>query len=115
MLDMPRPRPPHLHRETTRHGRVIWYVRVNRGPRIRLRAQYGSPEFNLEYQDAVAGKIKPKENGPATGTFAWLITRYRESSAWLAHSSATRRQRENILRQVISTAGKEPFARIDRK
>lgn len=110
---MPRPRPPHLHRETTRHGKGIWYVRVGKGPRIRMRAEFGTPEFNLEYQDAIAGKIKPKD-GPATGTFAWFVARYRESSAWLALSMATRRQRENILRQVLATAGSQPLGRIDR-
>ncbi|MGB6795116.1 MAG: integrase, partial [Xanthobacteraceae bacterium] len=34
---MPRPRPPHLHREVTRHGRVVWFVRIDKGPRIRIR------------------------------------------------------------------------------
>lgn len=112
---MPRPRPPHLHRETTRHGKSVWYVRVGRGARIRLRAEFGTPEFQAEYQDAVAGKLRPKESGPASGTLAWYVARYRESSAWLALSFATRRQRENILRQVLSTAGTEPLGRIDRK
>lgn len=111
---MPRPRPPHLHRETTRHGKGVWYVRVGKGPRIRLRAEFGTSEFQAEYQDAIAGKIRSKD-GPAAGTFAWYVTRYRESSAWLALSMATRRQRENILRQVLSTAGTEPLGRIDRK
>jgi integrase len=27
---MPRPRPPHLQREVTRHGKAVWYVRVGR-------------------------------------------------------------------------------------
>lgn len=111
---MPRPRPPHLHRETTRHGRMAWYVRVGKGPRIRLRSVFGTPEFSIEYQDAVAGKIKRTDSGPATNTFTWLVARYRESSAWLALSMATRRQRENILRQVLVTAGTEPIGRIDR-
>jgi integrase len=111
---MPRPRPPHLHRETTRHGKGVWYVRVGKGPRHRMRAEFGTPEFNLEYQDAIAGKIRPKD-GPATGTLAWFVARYRESSVWLALSMATRRQRENILQQVLKTAGAEPLGRIDRK
>jgi hypothetical protein len=42
---MPRPRPPHLHREETRHGAVVWYVRKGHGPRIRIKAEYGSDEF----------------------------------------------------------------------
>ena len=28
---MPRPRPPYLNREVTRHGRVVWFVRVYPG------------------------------------------------------------------------------------
>lgn len=42
MLDMPRPRPPFLSHEVTRHGRMVWYVRRN-GKRIRLRAEFGLP------------------------------------------------------------------------
>ena len=34
---MPRPRPPTLHRETNRHGKVVWYVRNGHGPRIRIK------------------------------------------------------------------------------
>jgi len=34
--NMPRPRPPHLHRETTRHGKHAWYVRIGKGKRVRI-------------------------------------------------------------------------------
>jgi hypothetical protein len=34
----------------TQHGRVVWYVRINKGPRIRIRAAFGTPEFDAEYQ-----------------------------------------------------------------
>ena len=67
ILDMPRTRPPHLHRETTRHGRAVWYVRVDKGPRIRIRALYGTPEFKEEYDAAVEGRPINKQ-GPANGT-----------------------------------------------
>jgi integrase len=40
------------------------------------------------------------------------LKRYRETPAWISLSLATRRQRENILRQVISTAGRQPYNRI---
>lgn len=112
---MPRPRAPHLHHEKTRHGTWVWYVRVGKGPRIRLRATYGTDEFNAEYQDAVAGKLRPRDSGPANGTLGWLVAQYRASSTWLALSPATRRQRENILRQVLSTAAAQPLGRIDRR
>lgn len=37
MVEMPRPRPPHLQRQVTQHGKVVWYVRIGRGPRVRIR------------------------------------------------------------------------------
>jgi hypothetical protein len=52
---VPRPRPPHLHRQITRHGKSVWYFRIDKGKRIRLRAEYGTPEFDNEYQAAIAG------------------------------------------------------------
>jgi hypothetical protein len=39
----------------TQHGRVAWYVRIGKGPRIRIRSEYGTPEFDAEYQAAIAG------------------------------------------------------------
>jgi integrase len=112
MDDMPRPRPPHLHREITRHGKAVWYVRVGKAPRIRIRTEYGTADFEAEYQAAVSGKPRPAKGAPAIGTLAWLIARYRETTAWAALSMATRRQRENIFKHIIASAGQEPVARI---
>lgn len=111
---MPRPRPPHLASEKTRHGRVVWYVRVGHGPRVRLHAAYGTPEFSAEYQAALAGH-KPTPRGGKAGSLAWLIDRYRETPAWTGLAAATRKQRELILLQVIKTAGAESYAAITEK
>lgn len=111
---MPRPRLPYLLRERTRHGRMVWYVRVGRGPRIRLRAEYGSPEFTDEYRAAVEGRAKPSANTATVGSLAWLWDRYRETVAWNGHSTATRKQRENIMRHVLASAGQEPARSIGR-
>jgi integrase len=104
-----------LHREITRHGRAVWYVRVGKGPRARIKAPFGSPEFDVEYQAAIAGTPKPKKGKAEVGTLAWLIERYRETAAWTGLSIATRRQRENIFRQVIETAGRKPLSVITEK
>lgn len=109
---MPRPRPPHLQRERTRHGRPVWYVRVDKGPRIRLSAEYGTPEFNAAYRAALEGKGQATSGRARAGSLGWLIDQYRESSAWRGYSLATRRQRENIFKQVIASAGHQPFAKI---
>lgn len=114
MLDMPRPRPLHLHRELTRHGKVMWRVRLGHGKRIRLRSEYGTPEFWAEYRAAIEGGEVPAkaDNAPRSGTLAWMIARYRETAVWASLSSATRRQRENIFKHVIAAAGHQPTAKI---
>ncbi|MFZ5737681.1 MAG: tyrosine-type recombinase/integrase [Pseudomonadota bacterium] len=114
MAPMPRPRPPHLHVETTRHGRQVWYVRVGHGSRIRIREPYGSDGFWAAYRAAVEGQPSAGRP-PAASSLAWLVARYRDSAAWLALSAATRRQRENILRHVLESAGEAPYARISGK
>lgn len=110
---MPRPRPPHLHRERTRHGRFVWYVRVGHGPRIRLKTEFGTPEFNAEYRAAV-DRAPIRETAPATSSLGWLVARYRETAAWTDLSTATRRQRDNIFKHVLKTAGHERYAKIAR-
>ncbi len=112
---MPRPRPPYLQREVTRHGKTLWYRR-DKGPRIRINSAFGSAEFMAEYQRAVAGDLTPKREPPIkTNSLKWLLDRYRESAAWANLSPATRRQRENIFLPILASAGKEPFAEISRQ
>ena len=114
MEAMPRPRPPHLHKETNRHGTTVWYVRIGKGPRTRLRAKFGTPEFDAEYKAATSGAPKP---GTATRVLAtslqWLWDSYRETGAWQTDlSQATRRQRENIMLHVLKESGDKPYAAI---
>lgn len=109
---MPRPRPPHLHLEKTYRGKRVWYVRIGKGPRTRIKAEYGTPEFDAEYQTAIRGERPAAKTAGRAGSLQWLIERYRETPAWTSFSMATRRQRENILRQVIKTAGQEPFRSV---
>jgi integrase len=112
---MPRPRPPHLRHETTRHGKRVWYVRKDDGPRIRLKGDYGTDEFWSQYHAAVNGEQPAQRGKASTGSLAWLIERYRETPAWMSLSLATRRQRENILKQVIESAGRSSYTKITGK
>jgi hypothetical protein len=106
---MPRPRPPHLIREASRHRRVTWVVRIGHGPRTRLRASL---------RDARVSAIRGEPaNGPrraGAGTLQWLWDCYRQSSEWSALSNATRRQRENITRHVLGRAGTMPLSALTR-
>jgi integrase len=111
MTTMPRPRPPYLSREITRHGTAVWYVRRNR-KRTRIKADYGTPAFDAEYQAAVAATTISKD-GTKPNTVAWLIERYRQTAAWQQQlSPSTRQQRERILTQIISAAGNRPVAAV---
>lgn len=115
MAPMPRPRPPHLHHEISRHGKPVWYVRMGKGPRVRIKAAYGTQEFDEAYRAAVAGERPQPVGKAAKGTLDWLWTLYRQAAAWHELSVATRKQRENIMLHVLKTAGSEPLSRIDRK
>jgi integrase len=115
MSDMPRPRPPHLHRQVTQHGKTVWYVRVSKGPRVRIRAAFGTREFDAEYRAAIDGlpaRLAAADAATTVGTLAWLIERYRETSDWTKLSLATRRLRESIFKHVVESAGRQPVAKI---
>jgi integrase len=114
---MPRPRPPYLNRVVTRHGRVVWVVRVGKGAerrRVRIKSDYGTPEFQTEYQAAIAGRCVNVPKGSSSDTLAWLIDRYRETQIWAALSLATRRRRDAFFKAAIESAGDVPLAKITR-
>jgi integrase len=90
---------------------VVWYVRVDHGPRIRIASEYGTSEFDAEYRAALSGTLTRKA-APSTNSLHWLVARYRETTAWAKLSDATRRQRDNIFKGVMETAGHEPYAGI---
>jgi integrase len=111
MADMPHPRPPHLHRQISRHGKPCWYVRIGKGPRTRLRAAYGSPEFQAEYEAAVRGERPTKPGARAVPyTLRWLWESYQQTEPWLRLSPNTRYMRERIMRPVLADNGDLPFA-----
>jgi integrase len=117
MDGMPRPRPPHLHRQVTQHGKTVWYVRFGKGQRIRIHSAFGTSEFDCEYCAAIDGlparfPSSKRSRGIVTGTLAWLVERYRETGAWTNLSLATRRQRENVLKHVLASAGRQPIEKI---
>lgn len=112
--EMPRKRPPFVHSEISRHGRQCWYFRRAGGARVRLPDQYGSDEFWSAYNAALAGKGAPIRNGSKSGSLRWLVEQYRRSGVWQSLSMATKRQRENIFKHVLESAGDGPFAEMTR-
>jgi integrase len=114
MTAMPRARPPFLSRELSRHGRAVWYVRRS-GKRIRIRAEYGTPEFTAEYHMALAAHQPTTEIRTAAGTLAWLIECFRETAAWQARSESTRTKCDGFYQQALKAAGNAPLSAITPK
>lgn len=106
-MDMPKPRKPYLCRQITRHGKTVWYVRIGKGPRIRLTARYGTEEFNEQYKDALEGK-KPSEKLD-NNSIKWLVDQYKLSMDWKSLAASTRKQRDTFLYQMIRARGSEPY------
>jgi len=108
-------RPPYLHRTITRHGRVAWYFWRGKGhKKIRIRGEYGSTDFNDDYASLLAGahSVKKETYKHAPESLAWLVARYKETSAWSELAQATRRQRDNIFQRVIAVSGQLPYTSI---
>lgn len=111
---MPRPRPPFLRREITRHGRPVWYFRRG-SKRVRLPDEFGTDEFWQAYNAALAGKSPRKRSGPDSGTLEWLIARYRESAHFVGLKASTRYVRDGIMHGVAKESGHVQFSKITRK
>jgi integrase len=117
--DMPRPRPPHLQRGKSRHGKLYWFVQVKRGaPKIRIHGDYGSFEFEAAYQAAMVSAptvpVRPLQPKSGQGTLYWAWEIYTRSGAWTNDiSETTRRQRTNIMKHVLRTAGSSLLTHID--
>ena len=79
----------------------------------RIKAAFGTPEFDAEYQAAIAAH-KPASR-TAAGTLAWLIECFRAAAAWQARSEATRAKLDGIYRQALEAAGSEPLSAITPK
>jgi integrase len=111
---MPRPRPPYLSREVTRHGKPVWYVR-RYGKRVRIKAEYGTSDFDVQYQTAVAARQPATEDPTTAGTLGWLIECFRGTAAWQARSESTRAKWDGIYRQALKAGGNAPLSAITQK
>jgi hypothetical protein len=50
---------PGVQREVTRHGKTVYYFRIGKRERLRVRGEVGSPEFDASYAKAVAQAPTP--------------------------------------------------------
>jgi integrase len=113
MEDMPRPRKPYIQKEVTRHGKIVWYFRRGKEPRVRLPGAFGSKDFNEAYAAAFAGlEPKPRVFAPQP-SLRWLVDRYYESPRFNALRPNTQRNYRLELERVCKTGGSLNFAKID--
>lgn len=111
---MPKPLPPHVQRERTRHGKVVYYFRRAAGaPRIRL-PDMADPAFKAAYAAAMAGSAVPPSRAQS-GTVEWLVDAYKRSAHWAGLKPSTRRMRDNVLKRLVKENGAVPFRAISRK
>jgi integrase len=115
---MQKPRPPYLIKRTGWKGQSVWYYWKRPSNQIRIFGEYGTREFWENYEIAASRgtsrKPTEKKDRLPTETLAWLIERYRESSAWTRLSPATRKQRENIFLRVKSANPDLEYKNVDR-
>ncbi len=110
MKGMPRPRKPYVQKETTRHGKVVWYFRRAKEKRIRLPGVFGSKEFNAAYDAAFAGQPVEASPRPHQSTMRWLVDRYYESGRFSQLRPNTQRNHRLMLENICKTGGKRKFA-----
>lgn len=110
---MPKPRPPYISCEPSRHGTLRYYFRRGKGPRIRL-PDISDPAFWAAYRKAAEeGSLRPATKAKG-GTLEWLIQRYMDSAPWRALAPATRKQRSNLFKQVVGKSGTAQVGDVNR-
>lgn len=113
---MPRKLPLNVIKEKTRHKTWVFYYRVGKGPRTRLRGEPGTEEFQAAYKAAVAGMpIVERRQAADSRSLKWLVERYMESRKWAALSVSTRRARGNLFLQMLKNADDAFFGDISKK
>ena len=109
---------PFLHAERSRFGVTYYYVRVNRGRRIRIKGDFGTPEFLAHYHEVVAIEAPPPPDTSdrfIPGSFGWLIKEWKKSANWTVALPTTRKHRNHFLEQLLASAGDVPFRTIKRQ
>ena len=130
----------YLYVDVSQRGQVRYYVKLrNKLERIRIRAEFGTAEFDTEVDAAIAAQIalhgdegdyinaqKQRNEArpalPATpaqpGTLRWYWNGYKQSDHWLGDlnvgheglAESTRLQRTGLIESLLPENGEKPFA-----
>jgi len=105
---MPRKLPPYVEANRTRHGKVLLYFRIGKGPRIRLPDDPNSEEFAEAYRAALAGNYTApaqKASKIVPGSIASVIRSYRNSADYKALRETTKKGYASRLRFIDEKHG----------
>ena len=130
----------YLYVDVSQRGQVRYYVQLrNKLPKIRIKAEFGTPEFEAEVDAAIATQIALYGNEgdyinaqkqrnearpalptttPQPGTLRWYWNGYKQSDHWLGNlsvgqeglSDSTRLQRSGLIESLLPENGEKPFA-----
>lgn len=115
---MPRRREKGLCSELNRHGSRVWYYREGHGDRVRIRGEFGSPEFNVALKAAKGGAATaitaPAKLSPTDpNSFGWLVDQFLKSPAHLQKEISTQKARRNVLMAIVEAGcGSQPFREL---
>jgi len=91
-----------------RGGKDRYYVRKTGYPKIRLKADFGTPAFFLEYNNAFQRiqAEQPKIVGKyTTGKLGWLFNEYEQSPEFKSLNKATIKERLNVYDRIARAYG----------
>jgi integrase len=94
-----------------RHGNVRVYLRLPGRPKLRLREEPGTAEFDEEYRRAIGGKIKAaptRLRAPNRGTLRALCIAYYTSAGYKRMEPRSRHVRRLILDKLCEQHGEKP-------
>jgi hypothetical protein len=96
---------PNLHRFKSRHGKWQTYYRAARHKKVRLTAEFLSPEFWQQYEAAKTGAPRPEISVGRSrpGTFNGARPGYYASVEFLGLAPGGQRTRRNILEHWFHT------------
>jgi integrase len=102
-----------------RHGNRVWYFRDGHGPRVRIRGDFGSSEFNAAISaakgyGAAAVTKKAVLTHAEQGSLAWLVDQFMSSSDWTSTAANTQKQRRCILARLVKQNGAYAVRDLDR-
>lgn len=104
-----------LVKEKNRHGTTVYYHRVGKGPRTRIRAEFGTPEFERAYRLAEQGKTADENANPRVlparaGTLRDLIVSYYRSPEFRKELDPSTQHVRRLILDKLCLAGKDAAA-----